>query len=127
MQMSLLEAIEIFLKDTTKASGTIKQYRACLSYFYEFIGEKDIEDVKVKNVSQFEHWLRTVKTNGKGQNISALRTYHCLIALKALFRFFYRRYELNCLDPAKIELNKPECGSFDAIMTSHACSHSSQI
>jgi site-specific recombinase XerD len=105
------EAIQTFLKEGGYSAATVSMHGRYLGYFRDYAGEIDIASVSIQTITKFESYLRNELKK------TPWTIYEALISMKALFKFLFYRWEVDCIDPAKIIIVRPPCGSYSNIPT----------
>lgn len=96
-----LEHVEISKNQSKK---TVENYHHYLQRFADFIGTKNVGDLTVNDVHDFQLFLNRYKDQ-HNKNLSPKTQNFHLIALRAFLKFLVRQ-DIPCLAPEKIDLKK---------------------
>lgn len=104
--MKLSEAITIYL-DSRKSTETAKVYSYFLREFLNFVGDINIEDVKIIDVTKFsDHFFK------KSTEVQVSKARFCL---RSLLKYFRIHYGMNVLHNEHIVVDKPKMGTWKSI------------
>ena len=87
MSNEIKEYLDYILIEKKLSSNTILKYKEDLKYYYDFIGDKKIKDIKKKDVINFIEYL-------KNKNLNAKTINHIIGVVKGLHNYFSIYYDL---------------------------------
>lgn len=96
--MNLSEAIEIFIQNQ-RSSNTAKLYKKFLDDFCMFLGNVQIESIRIQDITKYENYRNSISTE--------IQTSNALLCLRSFFRYYRTKYGMNVLSNEQIIVNRP--------------------